>query len=97
MMDKEGYKDPKRDRVNKLIIEVSAILSNIAGSWDKDSKYRISFAKRLFSAAMAEPLLYGELSLILPLIAGFEVDFNKRPFKILKFSLGKISFQGEKQ
>lgn len=85
-------------KVNGLLIEVSAHLSNIAGFCDKYSRTRVNAAQRLLSFSMIDDtgLSYIQLNGILPMIAGFEVNFNKRPFRMMKFSIGNFSFQGEK-
>lgn len=93
----EGHKETERLLIHKLLIEVSSILANIAGFCDKNAMNRVNAVTRLFSVAMIEPLTYIEVNALLPAIAGFQVNFNKRPFELVGFHVGKIGFSGKKR
>lgn len=94
---KGEFKGPKRNMVNNLLIEISALLSNIGGFCDRESRNQLSAATRLLAAAMIEPLMYTDLKASLPVLTGFVVDFNKRPFKVVGFQIGRFGFKWEKR
>ena len=73
------------------LIRISGILSNIGGFCDRNSRKKINLALRYFGVAMISKeidLVMIEVRALLPLISGFAVDFKKRPFKVIGFSLG---------
>ena len=79
------------------MIALASHLSNIGGFCNADARRRIDAAKRLLVLATANPITLEQVRVSLPFIAGIEVDFNKRPFGIIKFSLMEIfKFEGKK-
>jgi hypothetical protein len=80
-----------RSRINKLLIDISLHLGNIAGFCDRTSKEKINKVNRLISISMVENMTLYNLKLLLPIIAGIQVDFYKRPFKLVNISVSKLA------
>lgn len=85
--DMKEMKEDKLNEINRLLIGISTNLSNIGGFCDKRTREKISSLKRFLSVVMITPMGYIQLKSLLPIISGLEVNFNKRPFKIINFSI----------
>ena len=87
----------KRDKIDRLMIDLANHLSIIAGFCNSESRNRIYHAKLLLVEATQNPLVLSRLRYVLPFIAGLEVDFNKSPFKVIEFDIGKfLRFKGKR-
>jgi len=79
--------NPNEVKIEKKILELTGHLANIGGFCDKDTREKIHEIKNLLTFSIGHPAFYVELKLSLPHIVGIEVDFTKRPFKIIGFEL----------
>lgn len=87
-----NQKNPNKLEVEKLFIQLSEHLGNVAEFCDETSKEWIENILRLtfplaenWSKLSQKP--YTMLKWLLPQIVGIQVDFNKRPFKVITFKL----------
>jgi hypothetical protein len=80
-----------RSRINKLLIDISLHLGNIAGFCDKTSKKRIKTVTKLISVSMVQNTTLYYLKSILPAIAGMVVDYNKKPFRLVRLSIPNLA------
>ena len=80
-----------RSRINELLIEISEHLGNVAGFCDKTSKKRINAVTKLISVSMLESITLYQLKSILPAIAGIVVDYNKKPFRLVRLSIPNLA------
>ena len=67
-------------------------LTNIAGFCDSDAKYALHGAVRQFAAMILDPNrieLFTDTNVkaLVPLAIGVQVDFNKKPFRLVGFSV----------
>ena len=85
--DMKEIEEDKLKVVNRLLIGISTNLSNIGGFCDKRTREKISSVQSFLSGVIDTPMAYTLLKSLLPKIVGLEVDFNKRPFKIINFSI----------
>ena len=88
--DMKEIEEDKLKVVNRLLIGISTNLSNIGGFCDKRTREKISSLKIILSTATITPMGYIQLKSLLPIISGLEVNFNRRPFKIINFSIPGI-------
>ena len=89
--------ESKLKEINKLLIGISNQLGKIGGFCDKATSYKISLVQRFLTIAMDTPMSYIQLKSLLPIISGLQVNFNKRPFRIINFSIkGIIDLRLEK-
>jgi hypothetical protein len=88
--DVKEMEENKPREINRLLIDISTHLSNIGGFCDERSRKSISAVVKFLSVVMITPMAYLQLKSLLPIISGLEVNFNKRPFKIIKFSIPGI-------
>ena len=82
---------PNRASINRLLIDISEHLGAIAGFCDRNSRKKISKVTKLISVSMLESMNLYVLKLLLPEIAGIQVDFNKRPFRLVNIRLGNFA------
>ena len=82
--------------IDSLMIEISHRLSNIAGFCDRRSRERVHEMKALLTRATAVRAMLMHVKALLPMVAGVEVNFTKRPFKLLKFNIKDFSFEAQK-
>lgn len=80
-----------RSRINELLIEISEHLGNLAGFCDKTSKKRIKTVTKLISVSMVQNTTLYYLKSILPAIAGMVVDYNKKPFRLVRLSIPNLA------
>lgn len=75
--------------IQKKLVRISAHLANISGFCDKDTRTWIDKLNRvLLSPAIVKPLPYSmALRSFLIFIVGIQVDFTKRPFRVMAFNL----------
>ena len=87
----------ERLKINQKVIELSAHLGNMAGFCDKNSKNWVTRVSHLLGTiilqsdrfAFRNPLLPG----LLPEIVAIQVDFSKRPFKVVNVGLMLKEFE----
>ena len=85
-----------RSRINELLIEISEHLGNLAGFCDKTSKKRINAVTRLISVSMLGSITLYQLKSLLPAIAGIQVDYNKKPFRLVRLSIPNFDIEFRK-
>ena len=82
---------PNRSRINELLIDISLHLGNIAGFCDKTARRQINKVIGLISVSMCESMGLYTLKLLLPTLAGIQVDYNKQPFRLVKISFRDLA------
>ena len=77
-----GAKDPEAK--NRLLIEIGGHLGQISGFCDKKGRNTVKvLTDSVLSSAMTNDLVLVLLVDMLPKIAGIQVDFTRRPFRLL--------------
>lgn len=79
--------------IQNFMIRIAGILSNIGGFCDNKSVERIESLLKYFGAVMIDTdidSISDSVRLLLPFIAGFKVNFNKRPFEVINFNIGQL-------
>jgi hypothetical protein len=84
-----AHDSPERPTADKLILEISKHLGNIGGFCDSKTREAISLIQKTMGETTIEPDGWGYIVLkkYLPTFVGVQVDFNKRPFRVVGFSL----------
>ena len=83
----QGKDFPQRLEIDGLLLQVSKHLANIAGFCDGRTQDWTHNAVRLLALCMVSPSSYIDLKAVLPFIVGIQVDFTKRPFRVVGLSL----------
>lgn len=86
----KGFSIEETNKVHALVLDMPSHLANIAGFCDDWSKRKVDAANKLFAESFFEPIFLSELKTALPLIVAIQVDFNKRPFRVLKFDFKSL-------
>ena len=90
IFDKSEIEESKLKEINKLLIEISNQLGKIGGFCDRWTSEKILAAQRLLALTIDTPAGLHFLKVFLPIISGLQVNFNKRPFRIINFSIKGI-------
>lgn len=69
--------------IQRLYLKVSEHLANIGGFCDRGTRNAIFAVQELLAIATLEPLANLFVKGLLPVIVGIQVDFTKKPFKVV--------------
>ena len=91
IIDKNELEESKLKEINKLLIEISNQLGKIGDFCDKPTSNKIIKVQRYLTIVIDTPIGYSILRSLLPIISGLQVDFNKRPFRIITFTIKGVT------
>lgn len=91
IIDKNELEESKLKEINKLLIEISNQLGKIGGFCDKPTSNKIIKVQRYLTIVIDTPIGYSILRSLLPIISGLQVNFNKRPFRIITFTIKGVT------
>ena len=83
-IDKEK---PDTLAINGKLLEVAEHLANIGGFCNSFARRQIDVIKKILAFKQLNPSFYEDLKIALIYIVGIQVDFTKKPFKLISLDL----------